>query len=305
MDAVRLGMPRRYVGCEEDVRTLRGSLNVTRQFTTLAVNPAKLACRYDELSSDIALNQIMKAVVERLRRVSQSQDNQRRLAELAFVYADISSMPTQALRWEEIQIDRTNVRWKDLIALARFLLGERFQTTSMGAQAGFSLLFEMNTLFEQYVGRMMRRALSGSGLSANLQGGRRFCLAAVEDGRRAFQTKPDILITRGKDVVHVIDTKWKRISPRIEDQKQGVSQSDVYQMMAYGQVYRCGQLTLLYPHHSGLQTGPGLLGSFRVEGSEHRLFIASVDIANHSAIRSALKSLACEPVQNDVPRFDR
>ncbi|WP_294533625.1 hypothetical protein [uncultured Rhodoblastus sp.] len=42
-----------------------------------------------------------------------------------------------------------------------------------------------------------------------------------------------------------IDTKWKRISARIDDPKQGVSQGDVYQMMAYAHLYKAPRLTLL------------------------------------------------------------
>jgi hypothetical protein len=36
-------------------------------------------------------------------------------------------------------------------------------------------------------------------------------------------------------------------SSRIDDPKQGVSQADVYQMMAYAQRYLAPRLTLLYP----------------------------------------------------------
>lgn len=292
VDAVRQGMPRRYIHCQDDLRALRGRLDVGRQFTALAVNPSKLACRYDELSPDTALNQIMKAAIGRLSRIARTTDNQRRLSELAFSYADVSAIPVSALRWEDVQLDRTNARWKDLLALAKFLLGDRFQTTSIGSQAGFSLLFEMNTLFEQYVGRMMRRALAGSGLSVHLQGGRLFCLEAVEDGRRLFQTKPDILIKRGSQVVHVIDTKWKRVSARIEDPKQGISQSDVYQMMAYGQLYQCDALTLLYPHHGDLVMSPGIMGSYAVTPGHQCLSAATVDISGAAGIQSALRAIA-------------
>ena len=69
------------------------------------------------------------------------------------------------------------------------------------------------------------------------------------DKRQVFHTRPDILIKRGDTVLQVIDTKWKRIAARIDDRKLGVSQADVYQMMAYGRLYQCGKLTLLYPHH--------------------------------------------------------
>lgn len=291
VDAVRQGMPRRYIHCQDDLRALRGRLDVGRQFTALAVNPSKLACRYDELSPDTALNQIMKAAIGRLGRIARTTDNQRRLSELAFSYADVSAIPVSSLRWEDVQLDRTNARWKDLLALAKFLLGDRFQTTSIGSQAGFSLLFEMNTLFEQYVGRMMRRALAGSGLSVHLQGGRLFCLEAVDDGRRLFQTKPDILIKRGSQVVHVIDTKWKRVSARIEDPKQGISQSDVYQMMAYGQLYQCDALTLLYPHHGDLVTSPGIMGSYVVTPGQQCLSAATVDISCPAGVKGALRAI--------------
>lgn len=290
-DAVRQGMPRQYLHCHDDLRSLRGRLDVRRQFTTLAVNPSKLACQYDELSADTALNQIMKAAVGRLGRIAQTTGNQRRLAELAFSYADVSAVPVSALRWQDVKLDRTNARWKDLLGLARFLLGDRFQTTSAGPQAGFSLLFEMNTLFEQYIGRMMRKALAGTGLSVHLQGGRMFCLESVDDGRGVFQTKPDILIKQGSRCVHIIDTKWKRISPRVDDPKQGISQADVYQMMAYGQIYRCPELTLLYPHHNGLGLKPGRQSMHLVQSGHSRLVTASVDLGETKAMKTSLRMI--------------
>jgi hypothetical protein len=48
--------------------------------------------------------------------------------------------------------------------------GDRFQTTSSGDGRGFSLMFEMNTLFEEYIGRTLRRVLVGTGLDVRLQG---------------------------------------------------------------------------------------------------------------------------------------
>ena len=278
VDAVRQGMPRRYVGQDEDLPALRGRLDVTRQFTTLAVAPTRLACGYDVLSADVALNRIMKAAVSRLARIARTADNQRRLRELAFAYADIADEPVSALRWDQVVLDRTDARWRELLNLARLLLGERFQTTSAGGSTGFSLLFEMNTLFEEYVARSLARALAGTGLRVVSQGGRLYCLE-TEDRRGLFQTRPDILIKRGDDVVQIIDTKWKRIAMRIDDPKQGVSQADVYQMMAYGRLYGGGRLTLLYPHHAALGVAEGVLVTHRINGSDHTLATATIDIA--------------------------
>ena len=289
-DAVRQGMPRHYIEHADDLPMLRGRLDVMRQFTTLAAEPARLACRYDALTADVAINRIMKAAVTRLARVARTGDNQRRLRELAFAYADLADVPVAALPWHQVVLDRTNARWRELFNLARLLLGERFQTTSAGGSNGFSLLFEMNTLFEEYVARMLRRALADGDLRVISQGGRLYCLE-TEDKRGLFQTRPDILVKLGDTVVQVIDTKWKRIAAGMDDAKQGVSQADVYQMMAYGQLYRCGHLTLLYPHHSALGQNDGAQASHRVIGSNDRLEASTIDVALASGMRERLRSL--------------
>ena len=67
-DAVRQGMPRQYTDQEADLPALRGRLDVTRQFSALAVSPQKLACRFDGLSPDFALNQVMRATIGKLSR---------------------------------------------------------------------------------------------------------------------------------------------------------------------------------------------------------------------------------------------
>lgn len=291
LDAVRQGMPRRYVEHAEDLQVLRGRLDVTRQFTMLAAEPTRLACRYDALTPDVALNQIMKTAVTRLAGIARTSDNQRRLRELAFSYAEIAAVPVPALRWDQVVLDRTNARWRELINLARLLLGSRFQTTSIGSSNGFSLLFEMSTLFEQYVARMLKRALAKEDVEVISQGGRLFCLE-TEDRRGLFQTRPDILVKRGGTVIQVIDTKWKRISARVDDPKQGVSQADVYQMMAYGRLYGCNRLTLLYPHHAALGPSPGILAVHRVTASDHQLEAATVDIAASNGLEQSLRALS-------------
>lgn len=214
IDSVRQGMPRRYLQHHDDLPLMRGRLNAKRQFTTLAGNPALLACHYEALTVDIALNQIMKAAILRLGRMAQTTGNQMRLRELTFAYADVSDVHPAALTWDEVVLDRTNDRWRELLNLARLLLGDRFQTTSSGGSDGFSLLFEMNVLFEQYVARMLKRGLAGTELRVVTQGGRLYCLQ-TDDRRGLFQTRPDILIKRGDNVVQVVDTKWKRIAHNV------------------------------------------------------------------------------------------
>ena len=292
-DAVRKGIPQQYTDQEDDLPTLRGRLDVTRQFSTLSVSPQKLACRFDARSPDIALNQVMRAAIGKLSRLARSPDNQRALRELSFAYADISAVSPGALRWDLIVLGRTNTRWRELLSMARLFLGDRHQQTSAGPIDGYALLFEMNILFEEYVARLLARALARTDLTVSAQGGHRDCLFEGETGR--FRTRPDLIVRRGGGIALIIDTKWKRIT-RIDDPKLGVSQADVYQLMAYGRLYDCPCVVLLYPHHGGLPTNPILQRySIAMPGAQESLFVATLDVTGpHQKHETALRGLVLD-----------
>ncbi len=246
----RRGLPRAYLTQEDDLPTLRGRLDVARQFTIHAVRPDRLACRFDTLSSDIPLLQIMKACVIALRRHARATETIRRLDELRFVLADVSDVTVSSLPWQQVRIDRTNRRWESLFGLAALFLKRDWQATDHDRNAGqgITLLFDMNKLFENYIAALAQRAAAGTGLRVTAQGGLQNCLFHEDSGANSFQTRPDLLIKRGKQARMVIDTKWKRLDANAKDRNDGVKQGDVYQMMAYAQLYDCPEAVLLYPH---------------------------------------------------------
>ncbi|CAH0497766.1 McrC family protein [Novosphingobium sp. CECT 9465] len=290
----RRGLPRAYMAQEENLAALRGRLDVIQQFTHNAVRPDRLACRFDTLMPDTPLLRVMKACVLMLRRHARVLATQRSLDELRFLLAEVSDVPVTALPWAQVRIDRTNRRWETLYGLAKLFLKREWQRTNHDAKAGqgITLLFAMNDLFEAYIAALARRALLGSDLTVHSQGGLRYCLMEEGDGgKERFQTTPDILIKRNGQVVMVIDTKWKLIGRNPEDKKRGVSQSDVYQMMAYARLYQCREVMLLYPHHASLGSEALDAGYGMMEGDE-RLRIASVDlVAGKRAVEQQLEGL--------------
>jgi 5-methylcytosine-specific restriction enzyme subunit McrC len=123
------------------------------------------------------------------------------------------------------------------------------------------------------------------------EGGHRDCL--YDDGKGLFRTKPGIIVRRGQEIVLIIDTKWKRMTPRIDDPKQGVSQADVYQLMAYGQLYDCPRMMLLYPDHHALGRA-GQCQDYAIGNSygDRTFTVATVDVAAGVAeVKAALINL--------------
>lgn len=278
---VRRGLPRLYRHCEEDLPALRGRLDVIRQFTRNAVRPDRLSCRFDQLDTDTPLMRIMAAATIYLGRHARSSETRRRLDELRHVLADVPVVPVNRLPWKGVRIDRTNRRWESLFRLAELLLGREWQATHHSAKApdGLTLLFPMNDLFEKYIAALIRKAMTGTGVEVVDQGGHRACLGAFTGQHLrtgdVFRTKPDIILRKHGETIAIIDTKWKKLSQNPFDPKYGVSQSDVYQLMAYARLYPTPELMLLYPEQPGKPCGERR--PFGIAGGKERLGIATID----------------------------
>lgn len=298
MKQVRRGLPKSYLACKDDLPALRGRLDVCRQFTVNAVRSDRLACHYDVLSHDTPLLQLMKACVLRVGGYARRSSTRRLLDELRILLADVTDVvPAHAAK--RITLDRTTSPWRSLLSLARLLLGNEWQDTRSAREApeGISLLFPMNDLFEAYVAALARRALAPWDVEVRAQHRGPFCLADwseddEETRGRLFQTKPDIIVRKNGRTLAIIDTKWKPIVSNLEDKKCGVKQDDVYQLMAYGQLYSTDRLMLLYPHHRGLEHS-GVVAEHRIAvPGGAKLDVATIDVtASRSDCTEALTNL--------------
>lgn len=247
--AVRRGVVRRYESKSDNLTVLRGRLSVTAQIRQNLARPDRLSCDFDEFTEDNLLNQVLKAALRVLHPVVRNQENLRNIAELLFCFQDVDDVPPAMIKWNLVSTDRLTVRYKPLLTMARLFIEGRSPDVVTGQGQGFALLFDMNELFESYVGQMVRKVLSQRGLRVHLQGPKRH-LAQHSSGVPAFELRPDIVVTDGAHVEYIVDTKWKRLNESAA--REGVGSADAYQMHAYATQYGAPEVMLLYPHHTQL-----------------------------------------------------
>ena len=277
---IRNGLPKKYIFVEEDLPKLRGALDVVRQFSRHVANPSQLACKFDEFTTNNSLNQITKATIRCLLKFTRSPNNKQQLRKLFFLFSDIDDLPVSKLLSKKIVLNRTNKRWKEVLDMATNLLKNMFQTTAHGKVSGYSFLFNMETLFEKYVGTRLKTVVGIGDYKVYTDGYSRFGLKRENDSP-LFQLIPDIVVENGGADFHIIDTKWKIISAPSgdSDKDMRVASSDFYQMVTYGEAYNASQLTLVYPHNSKLgDVGLQYSGSVNEHGRNFRVF--SFDLAN-------------------------
>lgn len=294
--AIRQGIVRRYIVNEDNLVVLRGRLNVGQQLRHNLARPDRLHCSFDEFTSDNLVNRVLRLAVRLLLKASPSSGVGRSLSELLFCFQDVTDILPGSINWEQVRTDRLSGRYEPLLRLSRLFIEGASPDLITGHGDGFAILFDMNELFEEYIGRVAMRVFGQQGLQVRLQGPKKH-LASTELGAGAFEMRPDIVVSNGIQPTVIIDTKWKRLEDR--GHRESVSSADMYQMLAYGHRYGCDDVVLLYPHHAALEQSTGTRSRYfvkaNVPGEEHagiRVKIATVSLTDLSTVPEQLRRIA-------------
>ena len=87
--------------------------------------------------------------------------------------------------------------------------------------------------------------------------------------------KPDItLLNQQREPSLLMDVKWKLLDS--SDNKYGVSQPDMYQILSYAHQYDCKKVVLIYPQYKGITAERPV---FRTLVGEVNILIWTVDLA--------------------------
>ena len=291
---IHKGMVRRYQSRSENLTMQRGRLSVTEQIRHNLARPDRLACIFDEFTENTPLNHALKAALRVLNKVAKTQENQRNIAELMFCFQDVDDVAPSGINWNLAATNRLSARYKPVLALARLFIRGKSPDIVTGSGDGFALLFDMNQLFERYVGVIAKRVFGAEGLTVSLQGPVRY-LAEHDNGSPAFQLRPDIVVHQADKVAFVIDTKWKRLEEQAY--REGVATADIYQMFAYSSRYLSEDVVLLYPHHKELGDRNDRRARYWVDrvvggvGTERRISVSTLDLRDLKTVPEQLKSL--------------
>jgi 5-methylcytosine-specific restriction enzyme subunit McrC len=242
---VKRGVRFDYQRIEDELPFLRGQLHVMAQMRQPPGRAHRFQVRHDVFVPDRPENRLLKLALVRVREATQDPDNWRLAQELSSRLSDVPPSGRVRDDFRAWGSDRLMAHYRAVKPWCELILNRSMPMALMGSQAGLSLLFPMEKLFEHYVARWLRTNLPHE-VHLTVQAAREsLCL---HEDKPMFRLSPDLLLTH-KGQRWVLDTKWKRIDGANREDKYGLSQSDFYQMYAYGQKYMKGQgrMALIYP----------------------------------------------------------
>ncbi|MGJ0516080.1 MAG: McrC family protein [Methylomicrobium sp.] len=264
-----------YRRVEEEQRYLRGRLDMNKQLRQPPGRAHIFNIRHDLFLADRPENRLLKSALMRVCGLTQEADTWRLSHELAGLLAEIPHSQNIAADFRQWRSDRLMAHYQPVRPWCELVLGQHMPLAMRGKTHGISLLFPMEKLFERYVEVQLRRLLPDSYTLKAQAASQSLC---THQGKSLFQLRPDLLIQSSQKTELVLDTKWKLLSAADSENKYGLSQSDFYQMFAYGHNYLSGEgdMILIYPKTENFSTA---LEPFKFS-EKLRLWVTPFDLEN-------------------------
>jgi 5-methylcytosine-specific restriction enzyme subunit McrC len=242
---VSRGLRFEYQRVEEELPFLRGQLNLNQQLRQPPGREHRFHVRHEVYLPDRPENRLLKLALERVRRATQDANHWRLAQELSFRLAEIPASRQVEQDFRSWGQDRLLAHYRPIKPWCELILNQHMPLAVAGDYQGMSLLFPMEKLFERFVARWLRARLASG---VDMRTPARTESLCQHQQKHIFQLEPDILITDGSQR-WVLDTKWKMLDASKRADKYGLSQSDFYQLFAYGQKYLggAGRMALIYP----------------------------------------------------------
>jgi len=257
---VKRGVRSDYVREQMQAKYLKGRLLVAQQIRKNAMHPERFYIECDEYRLDRPANRLIKRTLELVRKAAQTSGNQRLARELGFVFDEVPASPDVAADFRRLKLNRSMGYYQSVLNWCRLLLNGSGPTASSGHFNTLSLLYPMERVFEDFVAFHLRKSIQadfGEGASLRTQAAKH-SLVESHENKPIFRLKPDLTVLRDEKPVCVMDTKWKLIDASQRKNKYGISQSDMYQLFAYGHKYLKSshpkQLMLIYPKTERFQS---------------------------------------------------
>lgn len=217
---LQYGIYKEYITEQDNLTTLRGKYLINENLKYNFVKN-KIYCEYDEFSMNNQLNQFFLFAVKSLILFAKDK----RVLMQCEIALDEVEYKSFDINYLKIHFHRLNSRFKESFEFALLLLNRSIPLFDKDKKS-FAFLFDMNILFERFIGKMIKELEPTTKLQSH-------------DTFGDLTLKPDIIVN---DLI--IDTKYKKLHV-----KKDIKRDDKFQMYVYGKNYCVKNTMLLYPKH--------------------------------------------------------
>lgn len=228
------GLIKKYRIEESNQKALNGALVFSKHISKNLVHKELFFVRSSTYDVNHQIHQLLYAALLVLKRLQISPSLHTLIAKITMFFPEQKKITVTQKTFDTLRFNRKTETYRPALMIAKLILLQFHPDVKEGKNDILALLFDMNRLWEAYVGTFLKRNL-GEGYEIS-----------TKYNSRDFTTngksiKPDIIIAK-EDKKIILDAKWKQ-----KKEKDNVASSDMYQIYAYGKFFNVDNVALIYP----------------------------------------------------------
>lgn len=236
-------LAKRYRETEGNLTYFRGRLLVAKQIALNTTHRERSYVAYTAYDQNHLVNQVLLRALNILIELDSSPALRGRARGLRLLFPTVSDRVIQESDFTRVRLSRNTAHCQQALDLARLIILQFTPGVRSGAEDCLALLFDMNSLFEEFVATIAKR-IELPNHTITPQNRKVFWpdRKTRPVGARGRTLRPDLHAkATGKAKPKILDTKWKV--------PKGVSpdSADLKQVFAYNEFFDTDESILLYP----------------------------------------------------------
>ncbi|CAM4184310.1 McrC family protein [Flavobacterium weaverense] len=231
---VHQGLIKQYYKETSNVKALKGKLEFAGHISKNLVHKERFYTTHQVYEKDHLVHQILFQALSIVEQLSKGNYLYSKCKTVQLDFPEVKTIAANEATFTKIPKSRKTAPYETALTIARLIILNYAPSVSSGSERMLALLFDMNSLWEEYVLIRLKQAAK----DVNIYGQQSIILW------NGITIRPDIVIEKGSEK-YIIDSKWKNID------YGKPSTHDLRQMYVYNEYWGSRKAMLLYPSNSG------------------------------------------------------
>lgn len=273
LDEVQLllhqGLIKQYYKETNNVKALKGKLEFAGHIQKNLIHKERFYTTHQVYEKDHLIHQVLSQALRIVEQFSKGNHLYSKCKSVQLDFPEVKQIQANEATFAKIPNSRKTAPYKTAVEISRLIILNFAPNVSSGKENMLALLFDMNSLWEEYVLVCLKRAASNSDQEIAIHGqkSKRFW--------NGISIRPDIVIEKNDDTF-IIDTKWKNINGILP------STNDLRQMYVYNEYWKSSKAMLLYPSNATQFSQEDFIPFNSITDTvHHQCGLGKVSILNH------------------------
>lgn len=228
---LKQGLYKEYIDRKDDLKVLRGKIDIQQSMRNASMHRQVLTCEYDELSENVLLNQIIKSTATLLLRSGKvKREYKQSLKKELLYFSNVDLIDPKQIRWSSVRFHRNNQTYYMLIHICRLIIDGMLMTTESGEYKLATFIDEqhMCRLYEKFILEYYRKHYPKLNASAS-----QIPWAVDDDFSKMLPVMQSNIYLQKENDVLIIDAKYYSHTTQLQFNKNTIHSNNLYQIFTY------------------------------------------------------------------------